>query len=92
MSLGRRPPVCKRRGCDAARERWQLVCAECWSDVQAATRARYAKARRLKLTRIAKQLGAEILRTLGHKSAAPDAASQAYERTAAMLGEREPAE
>ncbi|AJP72288.1 hypothetical protein [Sphingomonas hengshuiensis] len=83
----RRPLICKRKGCDAPRDRGHIVCAACWRDIPTALRQRYAAARRLHLTRIAKQLGSDIVRLLGRK---PDAATpNPYTRIAALTGDRD---
>lgn len=96
MSARRIPPACKRKGCEAPRERWQLVCPECWASVPAPTRQRYAAARRLHLTRIAKTMGSDIVRLLGRKPAqAPDAAPpranrrSPYAQIATLTGDRD---
>jgi hypothetical protein len=96
------PPACRRRGCDSVRERWKLVCDECWSDVPWAARNRYVRARKAKLTRIAGEIGREIVRVLGRKLREPRTApaatptpTAAYARNCALLGEHdeiEPAE
>lgn len=90
------PSICKRRGCSTVRERWQLVCADCWREVSHPQRVRYVRARKAKLTQIAGELGREILRLLGRKHAdapAPSPGSptptQAYARSCALLGEHE---
>lgn len=85
--------TCKRRGCTGTRERWQLVCEECWAQVPAILRNSFSKARRLKLTRHAKRTGEHILKALGTRPAAepngPAArAARTYHRIAAQLGER----
>jgi hypothetical protein len=89
VSRRNRPPVCRRLGCDARCETWQHVCRACWKQVPHALRNRYAEARRLGLGPIKRDLGNQILKLLGRKPAEPDASSQAYARTAAMLGERD---
>lgn len=92
MSRRRGPPVCRRRGCEAPCETWQHVCNACWKQVPVALRDRFAEARRLGLGPIKRDLGNQILKLLGRKPDEPEAAAQAYARTAAMLGERETAE
>jgi hypothetical protein len=84
---------CRRRGCTAARERWQLVCLQCWDEVPALMRNHLSKLRRLGLTRIVRRTEQHILQHLGRKPAdqanGPAAkAARTYARTAAMLGER----
>lgn len=91
LSRPRTPPVCKRRGCDAPRERWQLVCPSCWTQIPSLGRMRYSRARRAGLTRIAAQIGRTLLRDLGRRPAdpaAPVATADAYARHCALLGER----
>jgi hypothetical protein len=96
--MGRRsPPVCKRRGCGAGRERWQFVCDDCWSDVPADARQRYIRARRAKLTRIAGEIRRELLRLLGRKpaEASPASPQNTFTNIARLTGDRdalEPAE
>lgn len=90
--MTRRPPLtCKRHACADPRESGHLVCACCWREVPRPARDRYLRARRLRLTKIAGEIGRDILRALGRKPAtpAPVSATQAYQRTAAMLGEHE---
>lgn len=92
---GKAPPTYKRRGCTSPRERWQLVCAECWKLIPAPTRARYSSLRRRHLTFDAKRMGSAILKDLGRKPAEAQPAIAVHARIAAMLGERdqlEPAE
>lgn len=90
-----RPSICKRHGCTASRERWQLVCATCWLEVPYAERQRFLRARKAKLTRIAGELGRAILRKLGRRpaEASPPATAPAptiaYARNCALLGERD---
>jgi len=93
----RSPPICKRRGCITGRERWQLVCDECWVDVPVEARQRYSRARRARLTRIAGEIGREILRLLGRKpaGATPEPPRNAFANIARLTGDRdamEPAE
>lgn len=83
-----RPSICKRHGCEASRARWMLVCAECWLDVPAPDRQRYTRARRARLTRIAGEIGRELLRALGRKTAAPNQSTQAFRHIAAITGDR----
>jgi hypothetical protein len=85
--------ICKRRGCDAHRERWMVVCECCWLEVPALMRNHLSKLRRLHLSRLTKRTERHILQALGRKS--PDQpngpaarAARAYARIAAQLGER----
>lgn len=89
MSRRKGPPACRRRGCAARREKWQLVCNACWKEIPGALRDRFADARRLGLGKIKRDLGNQILALLGRKPAEPDPSTRTYARTAAMLGERE---
>ncbi|NLS27964.1 hypothetical protein S2M10_29660 [Sphingomonas sp. S2M10] len=88
--------VCKRRGCDRARERWQDVCSGCWQEVPQTLRDGLRQARERGLPALARQIGQNIVKSLGRKPArAAGDARAAYYRTAAMMGERaeiEPAE
>jgi hypothetical protein len=84
---------CRRTGCTAARERWQLVCLDCWGEVPALLRNHLSKLRRLGLTRITRRTEQHILQVLGRKPAdqanGPAAkAARTYARIAAQLGER----
>jgi hypothetical protein len=81
------PSICKRRGCECPREKWKLTCDGCWAELPWAARNRYVRARKAKLTRIAGEIGRELLRLLGRKPA--DASTATYTRIAAQLGERD---
>lgn len=82
----RAPLLCKRRGCGCRRESGHFLCLDCWREVPLPARDRYCRARRRRLTRIASEIRADILRTLGRK---PDPiATATYARTCALLGER----
>lgn len=94
MTGRHRPSVCKRRGCTTIRERWKLTCDECWVELPWAARNRYIRARKAKLTRIAGEIGRELLRALGRKPAdarpaATPAPTAAYARNCALLGEHD---
>lgn len=89
-----KPLTCKRPGCDASRESGHLVCASCWTDIQYPTRQRYLRAKRRRLTKIAADLGRNILRTLGRKPEETPP-TQAFAQIATLTGDRdqlEPAE
>lgn len=87
--------TCRRAGCFAARENWQIVCDDCWQDVPRELRNHVSKLRRLGLTALAKRTSLHIVAQLGRKRAAQpngDAAkaaraTRAYARIAAQLGE-----
>lgn len=87
----RQPPVCKRHGCSAGRKAWQLVCDACWFEAPRDLRDRYSRAHRAKLTRIAGEIGREMLRKLGRKSvnASATTPTDTYARNCALLGEHD---
>lgn len=83
---------CKRRGCAGLRQRWQLTCEACWSDIPWPDKQRYLRAARAKLTRIKNEIGREILRALGRKPAEaspPAATSDTFTNIARLTGDRD---
>lgn len=89
---------CTRRGCQGSRHGREFLCAPCWHQVDHHDREKYRSARRRRLTHIAKEIRARILKILLGKpmSEQPNLASlrpsvdpaAVYEATCARLGER----
>jgi hypothetical protein len=92
--MKRRPPTCRRRGCSAARQRWQFACASCWAEVPFADQQRYLRAARAGLTHIKSVITGEILRALGRKptSQGATAAPDPFTTIARITGDRDAVE